>query len=46
VVQGKEGALSLCFGGAQLVSLQGLALDAPALNQLLFSLRHRRPRQR
>ena len=41
-----EGGLALYFGDKQLAALPGLALDAPALNQLLFGLRHRRPRPR
>jgi len=41
-----EGVLSLYFGDRRLAALDGSDLDAAALNQLLFGLRHRRPRAR
>jgi hypothetical protein len=38
--------LAMCFNNCQLASIGGLALDVPALNQLLDRLRHRQPRRR
>ncbi len=40
-----DGELALYFGDHQVAALQGSDLDTPALNQLLFTLRHRRPRR-
>jgi hypothetical protein len=37
---------ALCFGDWELTSVRGSRFDLSTLNQLLSSLRHRRPRRR
>jgi hypothetical protein len=44
IVGSGEELLTLCLGTFPLARIQGLALDLPALNQLLDRARTRRPR--
>jgi hypothetical protein len=45
VVGHAPGMLGVYFGSRRLTSLSGSTIDVPALNQLLFQLRNRRPRR-
>jgi hypothetical protein len=44
IVGSGQGLLTLCLGTFPLAQIRGLALDLPALNQLLDRARTRRPR--
>jgi hypothetical protein len=44
IVAAEDGQFALCLGDYSLASINGIALDLPALNSLLDRVRHRRPR--
>lgn len=44
IEDGGNGICDLCLGDYRLASIRGMAFDLPALNRLLDTARHRRPR--